>query len=312
MLKKITVLMAVYNPNVDWFKELLESLIGQDFKDVEWLIMDDASDKMSISELSDLIEHCFSLYGAKVSYKVVRGDNNIGSNEVYRTLMGLAEGDYIAFCDQDDIWEKNKLSRLYEEISKRNGILAYADMLVIDSMGAQIQESFQRANDIFGRISGKGKTSNLFIRNCAPGCNILVRKDALIQYNSIPKGTYWDHWLMILASTQGEIVYIPEKLMRYRIHGTNQTGRFFDVFDKKSYFEKRIKPLYNRMVEMKKRDIHFINEEKIYEFIKARYSENLFLIWKYRAFGKVDAYFEILLILLPDCIIKKGFKWIKK
>lgn len=308
----ITVVMAVYNPPIDWFKELLESLAMQDFSDVEWLIIDDASDKISISELTDLIKDCTAFQEKKIPFKIWRNNKNIGSDQTYRKLMVFAEGEYIAFCDQDDIWEENKLSRLYEEIVKHKGVLAYADMSVIDSKGIQIKESYHDKRKIFGHISGEKRTAELLTRNCAPGCNILVKKEVIRQYKNIPQGTYWDHWLNIIASTQGKIIYIPEKLMRYRIHGTNQTGRFNNIFNKNDYYRYRLKPLYDRMIEMKKREIHFLNEEKVYSFIKARYNKNLYDMWKYRSCGKVDAYFEIFLMLLPKCIIKEVFKWIKK
>ena len=312
MSKKITVVMAVYNPLKEWFEKLLESLIIQDFSDVEWLIIDDASDKISITELVNIIENSMALLEKNVPYKIWRNSKNIGSNATYQKLISLAEGDYIAFCDQDDIWKKNKLSRLYQEINKYNGAMAYANMSVIDSRGLQIEESYYAKRKIFGYISGEGRTSEILTRNFAPGCNILVRKDVLSDYKKIPEGTYWDHWLNIIASTKGAIIYIPELLMSYRVHGSNQTGRFNNIYDKNDYFKYRLVPLFNRMIEMKKRNINFSNDKLVYEFIKARYKRNIYSIWKYRSCGKADAYLEILLILFPQFLVKKVFKWIKK
>lgn len=304
--------MAVYNPQLTWFKELLHSLSEQDFLDLEWIIIDDSSDKISYSELTDLISKYAYSQDKKIPYKILKNDKNVGSNETYRKLISLAKGEYIAFCDQDDIWKKNKLSRLYEEISKQRGILVYSDMSIIDSKGMLIKGSYHNERRGFGHISGEEKTGDLLVRNFIPGCSIMVSKDILNKYGNIPKGTYWDHWLNIIASTQGKILYLSETLMYYRIHGTNQTGRFNNIYNKGDYYIYRLIPLYARMIEMKERKIHFKGEDKVYEFVKARLEKKLFRIWKYRSCGKMDAYFEMFLIISPECIVKKVFKWIRK
>ncbi|WP_318065866.1 glycosyltransferase [Clostridium boliviensis] len=308
----ITVVMAIYNPNLVWFNELLKSLAKQDFINIEWLIMDDASDEILFMEVTRLVKYYASSLSKNISYKILRNKENIGSNETYRKLMSLANGKYIAFCDQDDVWKHNKLSCLYYEIVKQNAVLAYADMTVINSEGKQISESFQKKNSIFGNISGKYETGELLIRNPIPGCSVLIKKDIIEFFNEIPNGTYWDHWLNIIASTQGDIIYIPQKLMKYRIHGTNQTGRFYNIKTKNDYYENRLKPLYRRMIELQNKEIHFQQEETIYAYIQARTDKKVGQIWKNRSCNILISYLEILLNILPNFVCNIIIKIIKK
>lgn len=308
----ITIVMALYNPRLDWFKELLNSLVQQDFKSVEWLIIDDASEKVSLDELTCIIDGYANSDSRKIPYKIIKNDKNVGSNETYRKLIRLAGGKFIAFCDQDDVWEKNKLSCLYEEIKKNDGALIYADMSVINSSGKKVKESFQYSNSFFCHVSGADATGAFLIRNYAPGCSVLVRREILSKYNTIPYGSYWDHWLNIVASVNGNVIYIPKKLMRYRIHGSNQTGRFFDINTKEDYYKNRLKPLYTRMHELKKANLHFNNENEVYSFIEARYHKNILEIWRYRRVNKIIAIFEIMLLFTPEIIVNLLIKAVKR
>lgn len=302
----ITVGIAIYNPRLDWLEQLLKSLADQDYSHMEWLFIDDASVTITAQELKKLIKKYVLGNQKNIPFEICRNETNMGTNETYRRIIEKAKGDYIAFCDQDDIWKRHKLSAMYKAMKRQDGVLAYTDMTVIDKDGMTIMESFQKCRMLLKNpenTSGKGKAWMFLLKNYAPGCSVLVLKKAVIDYGYPPSGTYWDHWVNILAATKGRICYISEKLMYYRIHGLNQTGRFKDIQNKKDYEEKRLKPLYDRMVHMKREQLHFPKEQEVYAFIEARYRKDLLSIWHYRFLGKKEAYFEMLLILCPNWLI---------
>ena len=49
-----------------------------------------------------------------------------------------------------------------------------------------------------------------------------------------------DQWIAIIAAINGKIEFINKPLVRYRQHSFNQTGILKDVYDKQTYYNKRI------------------------------------------------------------------------
>ena len=57
----------------------------------------------------------------------------------------LCRGEYICFCDQDDVWHPEKLSRLAEELSRRRSLLVEHGFQLIDENGATISKDLGRS-----------------------------------------------------------------------------------------------------------------------------------------------------------------------
>ena len=97
----VSILLAVYNPNYEWFKEQLSSLNNQNYNNLELIVYDDCPDN-PVDER--FIKNCISNF----SYHIIRGKQNKGSNFAFEELTKYGKGEYFAYCDQDDIWEKIK------------------------------------------------------------------------------------------------------------------------------------------------------------------------------------------------------------
>ena len=67
----------------------------------------------------------------------------------------------------------------------------------------------------------------VYLYNCVTGCTIMSRKDKLNEILPIPtnsKHLLHDHWIALVISMNGNIAYLPEKLIKYRQHENNQIG----------------------------------------------------------------------------------------
>lgn len=90
---KVTVLMAVYN-GAPYLSEAVDSILGQTFRDFEFVIIDDASTDDSVMILKD--------YGDQ-RIRLVRNDINMGLSASLNRGIELARGEYIARMDADDV-----------------------------------------------------------------------------------------------------------------------------------------------------------------------------------------------------------------
>lgn len=94
----ISIVLSCYKSNLEYLKEQIDSIINQTEKDWELLIYNDGTDG-----LRDFIDK----YKDK---RIILFDGmHLGYSRAYNYLLHLTEGEYICFCDHDDIWEKDKL-----------------------------------------------------------------------------------------------------------------------------------------------------------------------------------------------------------
>jgi hypothetical protein len=138
------------------------------------------------------------------------------------------------FCDQDDVWDKNKVKLSIdqllslEEKSPNTPILIYTDLIIVDEELNIIENSFfkyQNVNPL------KTDLNNLLVQNVATGCTITINKELLNLASPVPKNAIMhDWWLVLIAKTQGIIYYLPTATIKYRQHTNNSIGsQKFDI-----------------------------------------------------------------------------------
>lgn len=93
---RVAVLICVYKNNrLDWFKDAVDSLIFQSYKDINIYLGIDG-------ELSDEMNHYIDI--VSVFYKVFRSETNIGlANMLNKLIMELEDEKYVFRMDSDDI-----------------------------------------------------------------------------------------------------------------------------------------------------------------------------------------------------------------
>lgn len=299
----VSILLAVYKPNETWFVEQLISLNEQTYRNIELLIYDDCPDFPVNEEL--IKKHI-----TKFSYKLTRGIQNQGSNKAFEELTKQGKGDFFVYCDQDDVWEFNKIEVLVELIQKEKSVLAYSDMSVIDKEGKQIADSLIKVKTRIKYIYGENLFSNFFFKNCVSGCCMII--DSKIAKKAIPfsKVTIHDQWLCIIAGFYGKISFTNKCLVKYRIHGNNQTGSLKGVYTKKDYYKLRVNVLKQRIEEIRI-CINYIDLGDIDTFCDARIKRNIMKILKYSYLNKSEAYFEIIIKYMPNWLFRKLIKKLK-
>ncbi|SDY98474.1 glycosyltransferase [Tindallia californiensis] len=239
-MKKVDILLATYNPNDQYFIQLLKSLDEQSYPNLFLIIRDDSSNSDTFHSISKLVKTHITSF----DYRITANQNNLGSNKTFEKLTLDSRGDYVAYCDQDDIWEKDKLTKLVELIEKnKDTVLCYSDLSVIDKDGVQLAESFKAINRRVNHLYGNQLFKYFLRRNCITGCTMLIKSE--IAKNAIPFCSQYyihDHWLALFASSRGRISYLPDPLVQYRLHEKNQIGLSLlnNIDDKDDYYKKKL------------------------------------------------------------------------
>lgn len=164
---KISVIMPAYNTE-KYIGKSIESVLKQDYEDFELIVVDDGS--------KDNTKNIVRQYAAKdARIKLIVQEENQGVSVARNTGIDIAQGDYIAFLDSDDLWEKDSLSVLLTEAlhSKAGFICAKMDTINFD--GTKKQDDIPvRSGNLFDFI-----TKNNEIRPFWHIGSVLIRRDIL-------------------------------------------------------------------------------------------------------------------------------------
>ena len=126
---KVTVLMSVYNGE-KYLQEAIDSILGQTFKDFEFLIINDGS--------TDKTGEILKSYNDP-RIKIINNEKNIGLTKSLNIGLRIAKGEYIARQDADDISMPERLEKEVEFLEQnRNVGLVGTDYLFINEKGKVI------------------------------------------------------------------------------------------------------------------------------------------------------------------------------
>ena len=300
----ISILMAVYEPRMDWLRQQMVSLNEQTYPNLRLYIRDDCSPTVPYEQIQSCVRDCITRF----PYVITRNEKNLGSNATFELLSKEAEGDLFAYCDQDDVWLPEKLTVLQAAMERERAVLAYSDVSAVDDEGKLLVRSLRELRPRLTYLEGSDLAPKLFFRNCVAGCAMLVNSNIAERAIPFPRQTVCDHWIALLAATEGTVAFVPDQLVRYRQHKRNQTGVLAGVSDKQSYLRYKVAPLEERLTCYRQ---HTVPQEEIEAFARARIDGRIIGIWKYRALAPHEAEFEIAAHLLPDRLISWMLRRVK-
>lgn len=279
MEKLVSIIIPSYNREKT-IKRAVDSLLQQSYKNIEIIVVDDCSK----DNTEDVVK---SIEDGRVSYYKL--EKNSGACFARNYGIEKAKGEYIAFQDSDDLWEKDKLKRQIEILEQEN-----FDMCICKT--AQIDEE---TNKIIGTIPDNINESRLLTfnevleKNCVSTPVIVAKSECVKNVmfdNSMPRFQDWDFALRFLKSYN--IYYLNEMLFKQYCQKesiTKNPKRGIDAYDiiMKKYQEdlqndkKALANVYIAYAALKKK-----NKEKyikyLFKGLKTHFSiRNLLRMFKY-------------------------------
>jgi rhamnosyltransferase len=214
---KVAILLATYF-GAAWIKEQLDSIFRNDGVNVHVFVSDDGSSDRTL----EIIE---SYQSEQITILQPQKSGSAGQNFIRLLLEApWQDFDYVSFCDQDDIWHKDKLVRAIDTI-ERNGFDAYSSNVMAfwpDSRSLMIDKAQpQQRLDYLFEGAGPGNTY-VFTISCAKDlADGLHRADPA----SVKRIKLHDWLFYAMARQAGKRWFIdPRPSVEYRQHANNVFG----------------------------------------------------------------------------------------
>jgi glycosyltransferase involved in cell wall biosynthesis len=219
----IEILLATYNGE-RFIAEQLDSIFRQTYPHFRIIVRDDGSS----DKTKDILKTYAANYPPKI--QVLEDDGkNAGATQNFARLLQYSNADYVAFCDQDDVWLPDKLEISLQKLQKleqgnhNRPCLVYSDMKLIDEAGQVLQDSVWKQLQLDPKHF---KFNRLLIQNIPHGCTMMFNRAMKELVSPIPPAAMLhDHWMAIIASLLGAHAAIMEPLVLLRNHDQNVTRK---------------------------------------------------------------------------------------
>lgn len=219
-MPKVSIIVPTYNRS-DLIKDTIDSILNQQFSDFELIVVSNGSN----DNTQDIVQS----YGDnRVHFILQEGSGSPASPR--NNGVRHAKGKYVAFCDDDDIWMQDKLSKQYEFMENNPEFGAcYTKMKRFNDEGIWINP-----DDECVKITD---SSSLLRKNSVPLSSLFVRKALVKEWFDEDKRIFGseDFELILRISKLTKIHCIPE----YLLHYNSGDARYSNSYSK-SYFVRNL------------------------------------------------------------------------
>jgi glycosyltransferase involved in cell wall biosynthesis len=212
----ISVVIPIHN-GAEWLSATLDSILSQTYQQFEIILVNDASTDHLIDVLTRYTD---------VRLRVEHVQHNVGVSAARNHAIALALGQFIAFCDADDICEPTRLAAQLAFFDANPRIsLSGSAFTCFDGLGVQATISHPLSNDAIRRGLMQG--------NCFGLSTVMARASVLRTHlfdANLRVAEDYDLWTRI-AADGFELANIPESLVRYRLHAKQASGTHSAALD---------------------------------------------------------------------------------
>jgi glycosyltransferase involved in cell wall biosynthesis len=213
---KVSCVITTFNRAI-YLKQAIDSVLAQDPEIFELIVVDDGS--------TDDTASIVKVYGSRLHYVF---QNNKGASAARNLGLEMAQGEYIAYLDSDDLWEPRKLSIQTRSLDQNPDFpLCYTQEIWYRN-GIRVNPRYKHR-----------KYSGHIFTKCLPLCIIspssaMIRRKTLEEIGgfdeNLPAAEDYDLWLRI-TSTQ-PVYFIPIPLIIKRGGHPDQLSRKVANLDK--------------------------------------------------------------------------------
>ncbi len=211
----ISSVITTYKREPNMVLRALDSIIHQTYRDIEIIVVDDSPNSYELRQEVKEAVLKRNEENPDISIKYIAHEKNMGGNAARNTGLKAAQGEYIAYLDDDDEWMPEKLEKQIKVLQDSNVALVYCRSRIMKDDTGEITE---REEKVF-----KGKVlKELLHRNFIGSTSYpLIRKACLETvggFDPLMQSVQdYDVWLRL--AEKYEIDFVNEPLVLYHIHG---------------------------------------------------------------------------------------------
>lgn len=217
---RISIALCAYNGE-RYLAEQLQSILSQTRLPHELVVCDDASGDATQAIVEDFATR------APFPVRLCRNPQRLGISANFEQAIRLCTGNFIALCDQDDVWLPNKLALFAEILSKGTGWVC-CDAEVCDAelhlLGYTL---WQRVGFAHSKreAARDGRFIDVLIKHyVVAGATVAFKAQARDLLLPIPREWHYDAWLAAVLAATMDVSLAGIPLQLYRQHGGNALG----------------------------------------------------------------------------------------
>lgn len=220
----VSIIIPAYNHAI-WIEQALDSVAAQSFKSWELIIIDDASRDQSWKLITTWVKH-----HPQFAIRCVQHSQNQGAPATLNEGLSLAQGEYIALLNSDDVWYPQRLERLFKLAEQQD-----YDFLVtaVDVWDANSEAKDASETDWLawyqGLVADYQKHQNLLrtlLRGnfCITTSNFFFRRECFLAQGGFTDLRYVHDYEYVLRLYRAGFklgCLWNESLLHYRLHSSN-------------------------------------------------------------------------------------------
>lgn len=214
----ISVCVPVYNGE-STIEETINAIVNQTYKNIEIIVVDNCSTDNTVSILKKIKDE---------RIRVFINDENLGMVGNWNQCLKYVTGQYVHFVCADDLLSLDCIQKKVDILMKHNEVsmVISASELINDNNQILLQRNLFKKDTI---CNGKKLAKKSFYTRNLYGepSNVLFKTSAIKQVGDFAMNTCystdWDMWIRL--SCTGDVAYINEYLMKYRVATGNETSR---------------------------------------------------------------------------------------
>lgn len=202
----------------------LNTILNQSLPVDEVVICDDCSEDRTVEIIERIIS---STRDVKIC--LIQNNQNLGYVKNFYKAISLTHGDYLFLSDQDDEWHPDKVEKMIRTMEETKASAVCTDCRFIDENSDEIPNTaYYDRNPFIHNVTQRLTPITFYelvIGNIAQGCTYCFTeavKQAYLRVNS--SHLIHDHQIMFVASLIGNVYFLDEKLIDYRLHSHNMVG----------------------------------------------------------------------------------------
>ena len=203
--KLVSVIIPCFNRS-DLILETIKSILNQSYSNIEVICIDDFSSDNTVKKLRTIKDE---------RLKIIKLKSNNGRPSVPRNIGILkSKGYYLAFCDDDDIWHKNKLHQQINFIYKKKLDIIYTDFEYL---------GINKSKNLIFKLIRKTLPHSLIFTNSILNSSVLMKRSVYDSVGIIDENHKlraiedYQYWLRLYFNNM-KFGFLNKVLVKYRVH----------------------------------------------------------------------------------------------
>lgn len=208
---KISVIVTSYNYS-NFIEQTINSILAQTYSDFELIVVDDYSSDNSVEIIKNFKDD---------RIKFIENKQNLGLAISVAKALKIATGEWIAFCESDDFWEKECLEKRIQIAEKYPNLGVIFNDVEPFSITNKIPKTIQQNSENIKKIKFPTNVLDkiVFYNIVQTFSAVMISRTEIAKLNiTPPDDRFFDWWLFIQLASDTDFYYMPEKLTHWRLH----------------------------------------------------------------------------------------------